>query len=102
MRALSPGHHRLLSLGHHRPLRPGHHHLPATHTAAASSFCQMFKARDDRFKKSMELEYAAHVAPGSYGQEHHSVAARQRKVRGKASPAFASTSLRGDLFMGGP
>ena len=63
----------------------------------------MFRSRDERFKKSMELEYAAHVGPGSYSSHDHlSVAAKSRKARGKASPAFASTSLRGDLFMGGP
>ena len=28
----------------------------------------MFKNKDERFKKSMELEYSAHVGPGSYAQ----------------------------------
>ena len=62
----------------------------------------MFRARDDRFKRSVELEYGAHVGPGSYSAEHNTVARAAHRARGKSSAAFASTSLRGDLFMGGP
>ena len=62
----------------------------------------MFRNREGRFKKSMELEYSAHVGPGSYSAEHHTVSKAASRSRGKASSAFASTSLRGDLFMGGP
>ena len=62
----------------------------------------MFKARDERFKKSIELEYSAHVAPGAYSSEHNTIASRSSKARSRPSGAFASTSLRGDLFMGGP
>ena len=60
----------------------------------------MFKAKDQRFKKSIELEYAAHVAPGSYSHEGHTIEKRYKQNRGKTSAAFASTSLRGDMFMG--
>ena len=52
--------------------------------------------------RSMELEYAAHVGPGSYSADYHTVARSATKARSKSSSAFASTSLRGDLFMGGP
>ena len=52
--------------------------------------------------RSMELEYAAHVGPGSYSADYHTVARSASKARSKSSSAFASTSLRGDLFMGGP
>ena len=62
----------------------------------------MFRNRDQRFKKSMELEYAAHVGPGSYSNLHNTVESRSRKSRGKVSGWAASTSLRGDMFMGGP
>jgi len=62
----------------------------------------MFKAKDQRFRKSMELEYSAHVGPGSYGSEHHTIGKRYNRNRGKTSAAFASTSLRCDMFMGGP
>lgn len=63
----------------------------------------MFKNRDERFRKSIELEYAAHVGPGSYSAgDYNSIASRSRASRGKPSGAFASTSLRGGLFMGGP
>ena len=62
----------------------------------------MFRNKEGRFKKSMELEYSAHVGPGSYSADHETVAKRSLKQRGRPSGAFASTSLRGDLFMGGP
>lgn len=62
----------------------------------------MFRNREGRFKKSMELEYSAHVGPGSYSADHHTVAKKSLASRGRPSGAFASTSLRGDLFMGGP
>jgi hypothetical protein len=62
----------------------------------------MFRSREDRFKQSMELEYSAHVGPGSYSQGHGTVAARSRRNAGRPSSSFGSTSLRGDLFMGGP
>jgi hypothetical protein len=58
----------------------------------------MFKSKDQRFKKSIEVEYAAHVAPGSYSQDHHTVAKKYHANRGKVSASFASTSLRGDLW----
>eukprot|EP00322_Chrysochromulina_rotalis_P011717 CAMPEP_0115844762 /NCGR_PEP_ID=MMETSP0287-20121206/8994_1 /TAXON_ID=412157 /ORGANISM="Chrysochromulina rotalis, Strain UIO044" /LENGTH=241 /DNA_ID=CAMNT_0003298495 /DNA_START=9 /DNA_END=734 /DNA_ORIENTATION=+ len=60
----------------------------------------MFKNKDQRFKKSIEVEYSAHVAPGSYSHEGHTIEKRYRQNRGKVSSAFASTSLRGDMFMG--
>ena len=60
----------------------------------------MFKNKDNRFKKSMELEYAAHVAPGSYNHEANTIEKRYKQNRGKVSSAFASTSLRGDMFLG--
>lgn len=62
----------------------------------------MFRNREGRFRKSMDLEYSAHVGPGSYSGAHNTVAKTASRTRGKASSAFASTSLRGDLFMGGP
>jgi hypothetical protein len=62
----------------------------------------MFRNKDQRFKKSIELEYAAHVGPGSYASEYNTIGSRSRMSRGKPSGAFASTSLRGGLFMGGP
>ena len=45
---------------------------------------------------------AAHVGPGSYSADQHTVAKKSMQSRGRPSGAFASTSLRGDLFMGGP
>merc|ERR1712196_249797 len=62
----------------------------------------MFKNRDERFKKSMELEYAAHVGPGSYSQADRTVELDFKKGSGKVSSAFASTSLRADSFLPGP
>ena len=62
----------------------------------------MFKNKDQRFRKSIELEYSAHVGPGSYGSDHHTIGKRYNGNRGKTSAAFASTSLRCDMFMGGP
>jgi len=59
----------------------------------------MFKNKDERFKKSMELEYAAHVGPGSYSQAEGTVELAFKKQSGKVSSAFASTSLRGDSFI---
>ena len=39
----------------------------------------MFKNRDERFRKSIELEYAAHVGPGSYSAgDYNSIASRSR------------------------
>jgi len=61
----------------------------------------MFKNKDERFKKSMELEYAAHVGPGSYAQADRTVELDFKKSSGKVSSAFASTSLRADSFMPG-
>lgn len=61
----------------------------------------MFKDKGTRFKKSVELEYSAHVGPGSYSNHEHNSIARQSKQRAaKVSSSFASTSLRGDMFMG--
>eukprot|EP00325_Prymnesiales_sp_UTEX-LB-985_P031446 CAMPEP_0174717508 /NCGR_PEP_ID=MMETSP1094-20130205/26468_1 /TAXON_ID=156173 /ORGANISM="Chrysochromulina brevifilum, Strain UTEX LB 985" /LENGTH=243 /DNA_ID=CAMNT_0015917435 /DNA_START=69 /DNA_END=800 /DNA_ORIENTATION=- len=63
----------------------------------------MFKNRHDRFKMSMDIEVSRHVGPGSYGSgSHNTIASRYQRNRGKVSGAFASTSLRGDMFMGGP
>jgi hypothetical protein len=59
----------------------------------------MFKNKDERFKKSMELEYAAHVGPGSYSQADRTVELDFKKDSGKVSSAFASTSLRSDSFL---
>jgi len=59
----------------------------------------MFKNKDERFKKSMELEYAAHVGPGSYAQVDKTVEVEFKKASGKVSSAFASTSLRADSFL---
>ena len=50
----------------------------------------------------MEMEYSAHVGPGSYSSEYHTVARAASRGKSRPSGAFASTSLRGDLFMGGP
>jgi hypothetical protein len=61
----------------------------------------MFKNKDERFKKSMELEYAAHVGPGSYSQADRTVELDFKKDSGKVSSAFASTSLRSDSFLPG-
>jgi len=73
---------------------------PADVTARTPGGDSMFKNKDDRFKKSLELEYAAHVAPGSYSSDGHTIEKKVRQSRGKVSSAFASTSLRGDMFMG--
>merc|ERR1712023_600158 len=59
----------------------------------------MFKNKDERFKKSMELEYAAHVGPGSYAQTDKTVELVFKKESGKVSSAFASTSLQADSFL---
>ena len=61
----------------------------------------MFKNKDERFKKSMELEYSAHVGPGSYAQGDRTVELDFKKGSGKVSSAFASTSLRADSFLPG-
>ena len=61
----------------------------------------MFKNKDERFKKSMELEYSAHVGPGSYSQGDRTVELDFKKAGGKVSSAFASTSLRSDSFQPG-
>ena len=61
----------------------------------------MFKNKDERFKKSMELEYSAHVGPGSYSQADKTVELDFKKGSGKVSSAFASTSLRADSFLPG-
>jgi len=61
----------------------------------------MFKNKDERFKKSMELEYSAHVGPGSYAQADKTVELEFKKSSGKVSSAFASTSLRADSFLPG-
>ena len=61
----------------------------------------MFKNKDERFKKSMELEYAAHVGPGSYAQADRTVELDFKKSSGKVSSAIASTSLRADSFLPG-
>jgi len=50
----------------------------------------------------MELEYAAHVGPGSYSQADATMELDFKKQSGKVSSAFASTSLRADSFMAGP
>ena len=61
----------------------------------------MFKNKDERFKKSMELEYSAHVGPGSYSQADRTVELDFKKSSGKVSSAFASTTLRADSFLPG-
>eukprot|EP00966_Prymnesium_polylepis_P331549 7387125-Prymnesium_polylepis.1 len=58
----------------------------------------MFKNRDQRFREHAELGQQVHVGPGSYTQEHHTVAARVKRSQGKVSGWAASTSLRGDLW----
>ena len=86
-------------------------YLPKTQTPGAGEYDpnmpqekiaggeSMFKNKDERFKKSMELEYAAHVGPGSYSQAEGTVELAFKKQSGKVSSAFASTSLRGDSFI---
>jgi len=73
---------------------------PATAQEKIAGGDSMFKNKDERFKKSMELEYAAHVGPGSYAQADKTVEMDFKKSSGKVSSAFASTTLRGDTFVG--
>jgi hypothetical protein len=60
----------------------------------------MFRGKDVRFKKNNELEYTAHVGPGTYAQEDMTL---ERKLKGAAahgvSSSFASTSLRDGQFL---
>ena len=85
----------------HRSQTPGSGEYDPKRVDKTSGGVSMFKNKDERFKKSIELEYAAHVGPGSYDSASHlSVEKRSRQQRGKVSSSFASTSLRGDMFMG--
>jgi len=58
----------------------------------------MFRNKEQRFKKSQELEQQAHVGPGSYQQNDHTVESQFNANVGKVSSAFASTTLR-DSFV---
>jgi len=79
---------------------PGSGEYDPSDTGSINGGDSMFRNKDERFKKSIEMEYSAHVGPGSYSHEHQSIEKRYRQSRGKVSSAFASTSLRGDMFMG--
>ena len=54
----------------------------------------MFKNRDERFKKSVELEYASHVGPGSYSQGDNTVEVGATRTAGRVSRPFASEEPR--------
>jgi hypothetical protein len=54
----------------------------------------MFKSTEQRFKKSMELEYAAHVGPGSYDAAHGTVERKAAQESRQHSTAFASQEPR--------
>ena len=54
----------------------------------------MFKNKDERFKKSMELEYAAHVGPGSYAQGQMTIEAEMGKTTSKLGAAFNTTQKK--------
>uniref|UniRef100_A0A7S3ABY5 Uncharacterized protein n=1 Tax=Haptolina ericina TaxID=156174 RepID=A0A7S3ABY5_9EUKA len=59
----------------------------------------MFKTKDDRFKPNSELEQQAHVGPGSYKQDDHTVQQSFSENAGKVSSAFASTVLRAEWLI---
>ena len=59
----------------------------------------MFKTKDERFKPNSELEQQAHVGPGSYKQDDHTVQQSFSENAGKVSSAFASTVLRAEWLI---
>merc|ERR1719247_1333370 len=59
----------------------------------------MFKNKDERFKKSMELEYAAHVGPGSYAQGQMTIESSMGKTTSKLGAAFNTTQKK-DFVLG--
>jgi len=62
----------------------------------------MFKNKDDRFKKNIELEQQAHVGPGSYAQGQMTIKSELGKSASKLGAAFNTTAKKEwDLGSGG-
>ena len=66
------------------------------HTRGGES---MFRSKDERFRKSMELEYAAHRGPGSYNQVDRTIERDALRNGARVTPGFASTTLRHGGFL---
>ena len=67
---------------------------PATNTRKITGGDSMFKNKDDRFKKNIELEQQAHVGPGSYAQGQMTIKSEVGKTASKLGAAFNTTAKK--------
>jgi len=54
----------------------------------------MFRNKDERFRKSVELEQQAHVGPGSYAQSNFTIKSETGKSASKLGAAFNTTAKK--------